>query len=139
MRAVRTRTQEGGAGTQSLMWEHSLNKFESAHVCSGRRVLVVNTHSHALRYTALHYSCSVLCVLVCLCVFVCSLCSVCAAECGTECVRAARSLCPRQCVFFGQDAPFLSDLFHLAGGGTSGSRGFSSHHPCFTLSDCPVG
>ena len=28
--------------------------------------------------------------------------SVCAAERGTECVRAARSQCPRQCVFFGQ-------------------------------------
>ena len=28
--------------------------------------------------------------------------SVCAAECGTECVRVARSQCPRQCVFFGQ-------------------------------------
>ena len=34
-----------------------------AHVCGGRHVHVVNTHSHALRYAALHYSCSVQCSL----------------------------------------------------------------------------
>ena len=34
-----------------------------AHVCGGRHVHVVNTHSHALLYTALHYSCSVQCSL----------------------------------------------------------------------------
>ena len=38
-----------------------MDKLESAHVCGGRHVHVVNTLSHALRYTALHYSCSVLC------------------------------------------------------------------------------
>ena len=37
-----------------------------AHVCGGRHVHVVNTHSHALHYTAVHYTCSVQCVCVCM-------------------------------------------------------------------------
>ena len=45
-----------------------------------------------------HCACSAL--YVCMCVFTVH--SVCAVECGTECVRAARSQCPRPCVFFGQ-------------------------------------
>ena len=51
---------------------------------------VVNTHSHALRYAALHCSCSVLCLCVfcvCLCVFVC----VCVFVC--ECVRVCLFVC----------------------------------------------
>ena len=43
------------------MWK--VDKLESAHAGGGRHVHVVNTHSHALRCTALHYSCSVLCSL----------------------------------------------------------------------------
>ena len=45
-----------------------------------------------------------ICVYMCIgvCVYVFTVHSVCAAESGTECVRAARSQCPRQCVFFGQ-------------------------------------
>ena len=108
------------------------------------------------------------CVCVCLCVFVCvCLCvcvcvftvhSVCAAECGTECVRVARSVSTTVCLFrtgeiecmFAKSSltpspeganmhPSCPTCFTSLGVGTSKSRGFSSHHPCFTLSDCPVG
>ena len=40
-----------------------VDKLESAHVCGGRHVHVVISHSHALRHAALHYSCSVQCSL----------------------------------------------------------------------------
>ena len=51
----------GGVDDKWSGWK--VDKLESAHACGGRHVHVVNTHSHALRYTALHCSCSVLCSL----------------------------------------------------------------------------
>ena len=78
-------------GKEDPLWVHSLYILESAHVCGGRHVHVVNTHSHALRYTALHYSCSVLCVCVCLCVSVCVCVCLCVSVC--ECVNVCVSVC----------------------------------------------
>ena len=73
---------------------------------------VVNTHNHALRYIALHFSCSMLClcvfvcVCVCVCLFVClCVCSLCTMSEQRSVAQSAcvlRALCPRQCVFYGQ-------------------------------------
>ena len=108
--------------------------------------------------------CLCVCLFVCVCVFVCvfvcvhcaqCLCSgvwhrvraccalpvsttVCLFQTGEiECMFAESSVTP-----FPEGAnmhPSCPTCFTSLGGGTSGSRGFSCHHPCFTLSDCPVG
>ena len=56
---------------------------------------VVNTHSHALRYTALHYCFSVLCFCVCVCVCVC----LCVFVCVCVFVVVVVCVCVRLCAF----------------------------------------
>ena len=101
--------------------------------------------------------CMYVCVYVCMyvCVCLCSLCtvsvqrSVAQSACvlralsvhdsvsfrtrEIECMFAESSLTP-----FPEGAnmhPSCPTCFTSLGGGTSGSRGYSSHHSCFTLSD----
>ena len=96
--------------------------------------------------------CVLVCVSVCLCVFVgflCVHCAQCLCSGVWHRVRAccALSVSTTVCLFrtgeigcmFAKSSltPFPEGA--TPWGGTSGSRGFSSHHPCFTLSDCPVG
>ena len=115
--------------------------------------------------------CVYVCVYVCMCKYVCICVYVCMHVCvhcasvsvqrsvAHECVRAARSQCPRQCVFFRTGeiecmfaesslTPFPKGAnmhsscptgFYLAWCSTSGSRGFSSSPLVLLRSDCPVG
>ena len=96
-----------------------MDKFESA--CLRRQTCACGEHAQSratLRCAALLLFSAVFTVH-----------SVCAVECGTECVRAARSQCPRPCVFFGQGK---IECMFAESSLTPFPKGANMHSPCPT-------
>ena len=98
-----------------------MDKLESA--CLRRQTCACGEHAQSratLHCAALHLFSAVFTVH-----------SVCAVECGTECVRAARSQCPRPCVFFGQGK---IECMFAESSLTPFPKGANMHSPCPTCS-----